>query len=53
MLTILFLIFGIFSLATNVIASQYYEPLTLDDKYITNEGILALSLGSKQLNLDN
>lgn len=42
------LVYGIFALVTNVLASLEYKP---DDPSINaHEGLLILSLGSKQLN---
>ena len=47
-MAVMFLIYGIFALVTNVIAAQAYQP---DDPAVNaHQGILIISLGAKKLN---
>ena len=51
MLVIMFIVYCIFAMATNIVASStYHTSDKMDPTLISNYGILAISLGSKQLN---
>lgn len=50
LITVLFVVYGIYSLITNIIAALGYNPISDKSALKSNIGILVLSLGSKQLN---
>ena len=51
LLLIMTVLYSIFALATNLVASSNYHPDSSTDPSLrTNYGILAISLGSKQIN---
>lgn len=53
MLAVLFIVYGIYSLVTNIVSAVRYEVYTNNGvPENQNAGIVMLSLGSKQLNDD-